>query len=94
MTVKDHRLHAVAGQHISTGQTCRTGTDNGDALVRLANTGHIRTPAHLKRFVVDIAFNIADGHRAELIVQRTGTLTQTVLRTHAPADFRQGVGLM
>jgi hypothetical protein len=58
------------------------------------HAGHIRTPAHLERFIVDIALDVADGHRAKLVVQRTGSFTQTVLRAHTAADFRQGVGLV
>ena len=94
MTVKDHRLHAVAGQHVRTGQARRARANDRHALVSLLHAGHVRTPAHLKRFIVNVALDVADGHRAELVVQRTGTFAQTVLRTHAAAHFRQGVGLV
>ncbi len=94
MAIEDHRLHAVTGQHVRTGQACRARTDNRHALVGLTHTGHIRTPAHLERFIVDIAFDVADGHCAKLVIQRTGAFTQTILRTYAAAHFRQGVGLM
>ena len=94
MTVKDHRLHAVTGQDIRTGQARRTRADDRHALIGLLHAGHIRTPAHLKRFIVDVALNVTDGHRAKLVVQRTGAFTQTVLRTHAAAHFWQGVGLV
>ena len=94
MAVKDHRLHAVAGQHVRTGQARRARADDRHALVGLLHAGHIRTPAHLKRFIVDIALDVADGHRAKLVVQRTGTFAQTILRAHSAAHFRQGVGLV
>ena len=94
VTVKDHRLHAVTGQNVCTGQTCRARTDDRHAFVGLLHAGHIRTPAHLERFIVDIALDVTDSHRAKLVVQRTGTFTQTILRTHTAAHFRQGVGLV
>ena len=94
MAVKDHGLHAVTGQHIRTGQTCRTRTDNGDTLVRLTNAGHIRAPTHFEGFIVDIALDVADGHCAEFVIQRTGTFAQPVLRTDTAANFRQRVGLV
>ena len=94
VAVKDHRLHAVTGQHIGTGQACRAGTDDGDFFAGLLHAGQVRTPAHFERFIVDIAFDVADGHCTELIVQRTGTFTQTILWTDAAADFWQGVGLV
>ena len=94
MTIENDRLYAVTGQHIRAGQACRTGADNGDGFTSLLHAGQVRTPAHLKRLIIDIALNVADGYRAELIVQGTGTFAQAVLRADTSADFRQGVGLM
>ena len=94
MAVKHHRLDAVAGQHVGASEARRASTDDRDGFTGRLHAGEIRTPAHFERFVIDIAFDVADGHRAELIVQRTGAFTQAVLRANAPADFWQGVGLM
>ncbi len=94
MAIKDHRLHAVAGQHVGARQPCRTCADNRYPFVRLAHAGDIRAPAHFERFIVDIALNVTDGHCAELIVQRTGAFAQAVLRADAATHFRQGVGLV
>ena len=94
MAVKYHRLDAVTGQHVGAGEARRASADDRDGFTGRLHVGEIRTPAHLECLIVDIAFDVADGHRAELIVQRTGAFTQAVLRADAPADFRQSVGLM
>ena len=94
MTVEDNGFYAVTRQDIRTRQTCRACADNRHFFTGLFHTRHIRTPAHLERFIVDIALNVADGHRAKLIVQSAGTFAQTVLRADSSANFRQGVGLV
>ena len=94
MTVEDDRFYAVARQDIRARQTRRACADNRHFFTGLFHAGHIRTPAHLERFIVDIALNVADGHCAELIVQGAGTFAQTVLRADTSAHFRQGIGLM
>ncbi len=94
MAIEYYRLYAVAGQHVGARQACRARADNGDALVGLLHAGQVRTPAHLERFIVDIALNVADGHRAELVVQGAGSFAKAILRTDPTAHFRQGVGLV
>ncbi|VTM89841.1 Uncharacterised protein [Raoultella ornithinolytica] len=94
MAIEYHRFDAVAGQDICAGQSCRTGTDDRHRFTGGLHAGEIRAPAHLERFIVDVAFDVTDSHRAKLVVQRTGAFAQAVLRADAPADFRQGVGLM
>ena len=88
MAIENHRLHAVAGQHVGARQARWTRADNGDGFTGLLYAGKVGAPAHFERFIVDIAFDVADGDRAELIVQRAGTLAQTILWANAPADFR------
>lgn len=94
MTVKHYRLYAVTRQHVSASQPCRTGADNRHPLAGRNNVGDARFPAHFDGFIVNIAFNIADRDRAELVVQRSGALAQPVLRADPPAHFRQTVSLM
>src|SRR5690606_13486542 len=55
---------------------------------------HVWTPAQSKGGIVDIFFSIANGDRAETIVQGTSPFTETVLRTDTATDFRQGIGLV
>ncbi len=92
--VEHHRGHAVAHQHVGAAQASRPGTDHGDALAGRLDLGHVRTPAHGEGGVGDVLLHRADGHRAEAVGQGAGTLAQAVLRAHAAADFRQGVGLV
>ncbi|MNI01578.1 hypothetical protein D3C73_544270 [compost metagenome] len=94
MTIVNHRFHAVTGQHIGTGQACRAGPDHRHAFTGRQHVRHVWFPAHLNRFIADIAFDVADGHRTELVVEGTGTFTQTILRADATAHFRQAVGLV
>ncbi|MND98509.1 hypothetical protein D3C80_908660 [compost metagenome] len=94
MTIVNHRFHAVAGQHIGTGQTGRTGTDHRHPFAGRQYMGHVRLPAHFDRFVADIALDVTDGHRTELIVESTRAFTQAILWANAAADFRQAVGLV
>ncbi len=68
MAVKHHRLDAVTGQDVGTGEARRASADDSDGFTGRFHAGEIRTPAHLECFIVDIAFDVADGHRAELIV--------------------------
>ena len=88
MAIEDHRLHAVTGQYVGARQARRARADDGDGFTGLFYAAKVRTPAHFERFIVDIALNVTDGYRAELIVQRAGTFAQTVLRANAPAHFR------
>ena len=88
MAIEDYRLHAVTGQYVGARQTCRTRADNGDGFAGLFHAAKVRTPAHFECFIVDIALNVTDGYRAELIVQGAGTFAQAVLRANPSADFR------
>ena len=94
MTVKDHRLYAVAHQHISAGQPGRSGADNRHPFAARLNLREVRTPAAGQRLVGYKSLNIADGDRAAFIAQGAGALTQPVLRADAAGDLRQTVGLM
>ena len=94
MFIKHHRGYAVTDQDIGTGQTGRTGTNHRDLFSGRTDSGEIRFPAHLKGFIGDVTFNIADSDRAEFVMQGAGTLAQPVLRTHPAAHFRQAVGLV
>ncbi|MNQ14760.1 hypothetical protein D3C85_277180 [compost metagenome] len=92
--VEHHRGHAIARQHVGTTQTRRTGTDHGDALAGRDDPRHVRAPAHGESGIGDVLLHRADGHRAETVIEGAGALAQSILRTHAAADFRQGVGLV
>ena len=92
--VEDHRGHAVTHQYVGTTKASRAGADDGDALAGRLDLGHVRAPAHGKGGVGDVLLDRTDGHRAEAVVEGAGTFTQTILRAHAAADFRQGVGLV
>ncbi len=94
VAIVNHRFDAVAGQHVGAGEASRACTDNRHAFTGRLDVRQVGTPAHFHRFIVDIALDIADGHRAKLIVQRTGAFAQAILRTNATAHFRQAVGLM
>src|SRR5690606_23538438 len=76
-------------QHVDT-----SGTYDGDPLAVGLDLGHVRPPAHGEGGVGDVLLDRADGNRAEAVIQSTGPLAQTVLRTDATTDFRQGVGLV
>ena len=92
LAVKDHGLDAVACQHIGAGETRRTGADDGHAPAAVGDVRQVRPPALLERGVGDVLLDGADGHRAETVVESTGALAQAILRAHAAADLRQGVG--
>ena len=94
MAIVNHRLDAVARQHVRAGEARRTRADNRHALAGRFHVRHIWTPAHLHRFIVDVALDIADGDRTELVVQGAGAFAQAILRANASAHFRQAVGLM
>lgn len=94
MTVKHHGLHAIAGQHVGTSQPGWTGTDDRNSACQSGERRSYPTPAHFERFIIDITLDVADGDGTELVVQGTRTFTQTVLRAHATAHFRQRVGLV
>ncbi len=92
--VKHHRGDAIACQHVGTGETRRAGADDGDPLAGLDHVREIGLPAHLERLVGDVLFDIADGHRAEAIVEGAGALAEAILRADPTAHFRQAVGLV
>ena len=92
--IEDNRLDAIANQHVRASQTGRACTNDGNLLVCPLHCGHIRFPAQGKGGVGDVFLDRADGNRTIAVVQRTGTLTETILRTHSTADLRKGVGLM
>src|SRR5690606_2284856 len=81
-------------QNIRTAKTSRTCTNNRNFFICPFYIGHVWTPAQSKGGIVDIFFSIANGDRAETIVQGTGSFTETVLRTDTTTDFRQGIGLV
>src|SRR5690554_2074412 len=94
VAVEYHRLDAGTYQHVGTTQPGRAGTYDGDPLAVGLDLGHVRPPAHGEGGVGDVLLDRADGNRAEAVIQGTGPLAQTVLRTDATTDFRQGVGLV
>ena len=94
ITVIDHRLNAVAGEHIGTAQAGGTGADNGHPLAGIPHIGEIRTPTPGQGGIGDVLLHIADGHGAEAVVESAGPFTQAILRTHPAANLRQGIGPM
>src|SRR5690606_34901145 len=92
--VEHHRGHTVAHQDVGTAQARRARADHRDPLAGRLDLGHVRTPAHGEGGVGDVLLHRTDGHRAETVVEGTGTLAQTILRAHPTAYFRQGVGLV
>src|SRR5690606_27550019 len=92
--VEHHRGDAIAHQYVGTAQARRAGTDNGHALAGRYHFRHIRLPAHGESGVGNVLLNVTNGDRTEAVVEGTGALTQTVLRAHPAAHFRQGVGFV
>src|SRR5690606_11079754 len=88
------RLDAGTYQHDGTTQPGRAGTYDRDPLAVGPDLGHVRPPAHGEGGVGDVLLDRADGNRAEAVIQSTGPLALTVLRTDATTDFRHGVGLV
>src|SRR5690606_9869818 len=81
VAVEYHRLDAGTYQHVGTTQPGRAGTYDGDPLAVGLDLGHVRPPAHGEGGVGDVLLDRADGNRAEAVIQSTGPLAQTVLRT-------------
>src|SRR5690606_35752263 len=92
--IEYHRGDAVAHQYVGTAQASRAGTDNGHAFAGRHHFRHIRLPAHGKGGIGNVFLNVTNSDCTEAVVEGTGTLTQTVLRAHPAAHFRQGVGLV
>src|SRR5690606_13566317 len=92
--IKHNWFYPCTNQNIRTAKTRRTCTNNCDFFIGPLHIGHVWTPAQSKGGVVDIFFSIANGDRAETVVQGTSPFTETVLRTDTATDFRQGIGLV
>ncbi|MPN20212.1 hypothetical protein SDC9_167590 [bioreactor metagenome] len=94
MTIKNRGADAVTRQHVGTGKPCRTGANNRHTLIDLLDMAQIRSPAVTQRAVRNVAFNVADRHRAVLVAHRTGAFAKAILRTDAPGNLRQTVRLV
>src|SRR5690606_27373074 len=92
--VEHHRGHTVTHQHVGATEAGRAGADHRDTLSGRLDLGHVRAPAHGEGGVGDVLLHRTDGHRAEAVIEGAGTFAEAVLRAHAAADFRQGVGLV
>src|ERR1700733_16077103 len=94
MAVKDHRLNAVAHEDVRAAQSGGPRADDGDALAGGAHVRHVGCPAAPEGFIGDVLLYRADGDGAQAVIQRAGTLAQSILWTDAPAHLRQGIGLV
>src|SRR5690606_5117835 len=94
VAVEHHRADPSPRQHISAAQPRGAGTDDRHALAGRYYLRQVRAPAHGEGGVGNVFLYRADGDRAEVVIQSTGPFAETVLRTDAAADLRQGIGLV
>ena len=94
IAVEHGGLHAGAREAIGASEAGRPGADHRDPLAGRHHLRQVGPPALRERGVDDVFLDRADGHRAELVVQRAGAFAEPVLRADAAAHLRQRVGLV
>ena len=72
MFIKNINLYPGARENIRATQSRRAGADNSHALPTRRDLACGWPPAHRQRGIGDIAFKIANRHRAAFVFQRTG----------------------